>query len=94
MLQNLPTFLKKYNFVQLLILSFPIVIINVKHISEVIMIILAIFGIYYAIKEKTLPFFNSQLKIYSIITIGNANINNWTKLYFFKNVGKFCNIKH
>jgi O-antigen ligase len=68
MLQNLPTFLKKYNFVQLLILAFPIVIVNVKHASELIMLILAIFGIYYAIKEKTLPFFNSQLKIYSIIT--------------------------
>lgn len=58
----------KFSFLQLTVLSMPLLILNVGHMSELVILILTIFGIYFSIREKTLPFIHEQLKPYSYLT--------------------------
>ncbi len=48
----------------------PILILNVKHTSELVILILTIFGVYFSIKDKRLPIFEKQLKMYSYLVWG------------------------
>ena len=57
----------KFNFLQLVVLSMPLLIVNVKHASELVILFLTIFGVYFSIRERKLPFFHDQLKIYSYL---------------------------
>jgi len=59
----------KFNFLQLVVLSMPLVIVNVKHASELVILFLTIFGVYFSIRERKLPFFHDQLKIYSYLVL-------------------------
>jgi len=57
----------RFNFLQLVVLSMPLVIVNVKHASELVILFLTIFGVYFSIRERKLPFFHDQLKVYSYL---------------------------
>ncbi len=59
----------KFNFLQLVVLSMPLLIVNVKHSSELVILILTIFGVYFSIRERKLPFLHEQLKIYSYLVL-------------------------
>jgi O-antigen ligase len=59
----------KFNFLQLVVLSMPLLIVNVKHASELVILFLTIFGVYFSIRERKLPFFHDQLKIYSYLVL-------------------------
>ena len=59
----------KFNFLQLVVLSTPLLIINVKHATELVILFLTIFGVYFSIRERKLPFFHDQLKIYSYLVL-------------------------
>ena len=59
----------RFNFLQLLVLSMPILIVNVKHASELVILFLTIFGVYFSIRERKLPFFHDQLKVYSYLVL-------------------------
>ena len=59
----------KFNFLQLVVLSMPILIVNVKHASELVILFLTIFGVYFSIRERKLPFFHDQLKVYSYLVL-------------------------
>jgi len=59
----------KFNFLQLVVLSMPILIVNVKHASELVILFLTIFGIYFSIRERKLPFSHDQLKTYSYLVL-------------------------
>jgi O-antigen ligase len=59
----------RFNFLQLVVLSMPLLILNVKHASELVILILTIFGIYFSIRERKLPFFHDQLKMYSYLVL-------------------------
>ena len=66
-IKNLNIF--RFNFLQLVVLSMPLLIVNVKHASELVILFLTIFGIYFSIRERKLPFFHDQLKIYSYLVL-------------------------
>ena len=57
----------KFNFLQLVVLSMPLLIVNVKYASELVILFLTIFGVYFSIRERKFPFFHDQLKIYSYL---------------------------
>jgi len=59
----------RFNFLQLLVLSMPLLIVNVKHASELVILFLTIFGVYFSISERKLPFFHDQLKVYSYLVL-------------------------
>ena len=59
----------KFNFLQVVVLSTPLLIINVKHATELVILFLTIFGVYFSIRERKLPFFHDQLKIYSYLVL-------------------------
>lgn len=59
----------RFNFLQLVVLSMPFLILNIKHASELVILILTIFGIYFSIHERKLPFFHDQLKMYSYLVL-------------------------
>ena len=59
----------KFNFLQLVVLSMPLLIVNVKYASELVILFLTIFGVYFSIRERKLPFFHDQLKIYSYLVL-------------------------
>jgi len=59
----------KFNFLQLVVLSMPLLIVNVKHASELVILFLTICGIYFSIRERKLPFFHDQLKVYSYLVL-------------------------
>ena len=59
----------RFNFLQLVVLSMPLLILNVKHASELVILILTILGIYFSIRERKLPFFHDQLKMYSYLVL-------------------------
>ena len=59
----------RFNFLQLVVLSMPLLIVNVKHASELVILILTIFGVYFSIRERKLPFFHDQLKVYSYLVL-------------------------
>jgi len=59
----------KFNFLQLVVLSMPILIVNVKHASELIILFLTVFGVYFSIRERKLPFSHDQLKTYSYLVL-------------------------
>ena len=59
----------RFNFLQLVVLSMPLVIVNVKHASELVILFLTIFGVYFSIRERKLPFFHDQLKVYSYLVL-------------------------
>jgi len=59
----------RFNFLQLVVLSMPLLIVNVKHASELVILFLTIFGVYFSIRERKLPFFHDQLKIYSYLVL-------------------------
>ena len=59
----------KFNFLQLVVLSMPLLIVNVKHASELVILFLTIFGVYFSIRERKLPFSHHQLKIYSYLVL-------------------------
>ena len=66
-IKNLNIF--RFNFLQLVVLSMPLVIVNVKHASELVILFLTIFGVYFSIRERKLPFFHYQLKVYSYLVL-------------------------
>ncbi|MDB9933635.1 O-antigen ligase family protein [Candidatus Thioglobus sp.] len=47
----------------------PLLIVNVKHASELVILFLTIFGVYFSIRERKLPFFHDQLKVYSYLVL-------------------------
>ncbi|ABL02621.1 O-antigen polymerase [Candidatus Ruthia magnifica str. Cm (Calyptogena magnifica)] len=57
----------RFTFLQLTVLSMPLFVLNVKYMSELIIFILIIFGIYFSTYEKVLPFMHDQLKLYSYL---------------------------
>jgi O-antigen ligase len=59
----------RFTFLQLTVLSMPLFVLNVKHMSELIILILTIFGVYFSIHEKVLPFMHDQLKLYSYLVL-------------------------
>jgi len=59
----------RFNFLQLVVLSMPLFILNVKHASELLILILTIFGVYFSTHERKLPFFHDQLKLYSYLVL-------------------------
>ena len=59
----------RFNFLQLVVLSMSLLILNVKHASELVILILTILGIYFSIRERKLPFFHDQLKMYSYLVL-------------------------
>ena len=59
----------RFNFLQLVVLSMPLLILNVKHASELVILVLTIFGVYFSIQERKLPFFHDQLKMYSYLVL-------------------------
>ena len=59
----------RFNFLQLVVLSMPLLIVNIKHASELVILFLTIFGVYFSIRERKLPFFHDQLKIYSYLVL-------------------------
>ena len=59
----------RFNFLQLVVLSMPMLIVNVKHASELVILFLTIFGVYFSIRERKLPFFHDQLKVYSYLVL-------------------------
>ncbi len=59
----------RFNFLQFVVLSMPLLIVNVKHASELVILILTIFGVYFSIRERKLPFFHDQLKVYSYLVL-------------------------
>jgi O-antigen ligase len=59
----------RFNFLQLLVLSMPLLIVNVRHASELVILFLTIFGVYFSIRERKLPFFHDQLKVYSYLVL-------------------------
>jgi len=59
----------RFNFLQLVVLSMPLLILNVIHASELLILILTIFGVYLSIYERKLPFFHDQLKLYSYLVL-------------------------
>jgi len=59
----------RFNFLQLVVLSMPLLIVNVKHASELVILVLTIFGVYFSIRERKLPFFHDQLKVYSYLVL-------------------------
>ena len=59
----------RFNFLQLVVLSMPLLIVNVKHASELVILFLTIFGVYFSIRERKLPFFHDQLKVYSYLVL-------------------------
>ncbi len=62
---------KKYsNFIIVLLLLFPVVINSVKIFGNLILLILAVLGIYIAISEKKNPFQISELKLFSWLVAG------------------------
>lgn len=59
----------KFTFLQLVVLSMPLFLLNVKHIPELNILILTMFGVYFSIHEKVLPFMHNQLKLYSYLVL-------------------------
>ena len=59
----------RFNFLQLVVLTMPLLILNIKHASELVILLLTIFGIYFSIRERKLPFFHDQLKVYSYLVL-------------------------
>jgi len=59
----------RFNFLQFVVLSMPLLIVNVKHASELVILFLTIFGVYFSIRERKLPFFHDQLKVYSYLVL-------------------------
>jgi O-antigen ligase len=59
----------RFNFLQLLVLSMPLLIVNVRHASELVILFLTISGVYFSIRERKLPFFHDQLKVYSYLVL-------------------------
>jgi len=59
----------RFNFLQLVVLSMPLLIVNVRHASELVILFLTIFGVYFSIRERKLPFFHDQLKVYSYLVL-------------------------
>ncbi len=59
----------RFNFLQLVVLSMPLLIVNVKHASELVILFLTIFGVYFSIRERKLTFFHDQLKVYSYLVL-------------------------
>ena len=57
----------KFNFLQLVVLSMPLLILNVKHASELVILFLTMLGIYFSLSQRKLPFFHDQLKVYSYL---------------------------
>ena len=66
-IKNLNIF--RFNFLQLVVLSMPLLIVNVKHASELVILFLTISGVYFSIRERKLPFFHDQLKVYSYLVL-------------------------
>jgi O-antigen ligase len=53
-----------------LILAFPVSIISVKILGPLIYVLLALIGIYYAVRKKASPFTVKELKLFSWLTFG------------------------
>jgi len=56
--------------VNVLIFIFPIVIISLQVMGDVVLFILAIMGIYVVISQKLLPFNVKEIKVFSYLTFG------------------------
>ncbi len=66
---------KKYsNFVIVLLLLFPVFINSVKIFGNLIVLMLAILGIYIALSERKNPFQLSKLKLFSWLTVGYFSV--------------------
>ena len=62
---------KKYSqCVNVLVFIFPIVINSVKGASDLVLLILAIMGIFIAISQKLSPFIIKEIKVFSYLTTG------------------------
>ena len=60
---------KKYSeVVNILIFIFPIVIITLQVVGDIILFILAMMGIFVAISKKISPFFIKEIKVFSYLT--------------------------
>ena len=56
--------------INVLIFLFPVVINSVKGVSDLILLILAVIGIFIAISQKLSPFNIKELKVFSYLTVG------------------------
>jgi len=56
--------------IRLLALTFPILLINVKIFGNLILLILALIGIYRIISEKINPIKNENLRLFTFLTLG------------------------
>ena len=62
---------QKYSqFVNTLIFIFPIVIISLQVVGDIVLFILAMMGIFIAISQKLSPFIIKEIKVFSYLTIG------------------------
>jgi O-antigen ligase len=62
---------QKYSqFVNILIFIFPIVIISLQVVGDIVLFILAMMGIFIAISQKLSPFIIKEIKVFSYLTIG------------------------
>lgn len=60
--------------INFLLFSFPVVICTVKPLGEVILLVLAIIGIFLSISRKTMPFNVKALRLFSGLTLGYFGI--------------------
>ena len=56
--------------INVLIFLFPVVINSVKGVSDLILLILAVIGIFIAISQKLSPFNIKEIKVFSYLTVG------------------------
>ena len=62
---------KKYSqVVNILIFIFPIVINSLQVAGDIVLVILAMMGIYVAISQKLSPFVIKEIKVFSYLTFG------------------------
>ena len=62
---------QKYSqFVNILILIFPIVINTLQVAGDIVLFILAMMGVFVAISQKLSPFAIKEIKVFSYLTIG------------------------
>ena len=69
-MNNMHPDIKYSNFIIALLLLFPIVINSVKIFSSLILLILAVLGVYIVITERKNPFQIKELRVFSWLTFG------------------------
>jgi len=67
---NLSSRHKSDNFVALLFLIFPIALVSIKIIGNLILLILSLIGLKRILKEKINPFVDERLRIFTFISLG------------------------